>query len=188
MDEQAYQERLLKDAWIQMSPKTIGREIDMGMALIGCQDQYFKFKTLTPLYPTMSGKLKDPDFYEDLVWDLDQSKKDYKEEAKDLHTTVKIFKLNQDMTKEQIMVKYKNLPDNFETIYDHLKEVVFVNKNFDPDLFICGKLWLRELFLQAQNVVPSLNFKAFGVLSLLMTCSYFVTLVATDYVREKNGI
>ena len=80
------------------------------------------------------------------------------------------------------------MPDNFETIYDHLKELVFVNKNFDPDLFISGRLWLRELFLQAQSVIPSLNFKAFGVLCTLMTSTYFVTLIVNDYVRDKNGI
>ena len=77
MDEQAYQERLLKDAWITMSPKTIGREIDMGMGLIGCQDEYFKFKTLTPLYPTMTGKMTDASFYEDLAWDKDQFRTEY---------------------------------------------------------------------------------------------------------------
>ena len=87
-----------------MSPKTIGREIDMGMGLIGCQDEYFKFKTLTPLYPTMAGKMTDASFYEDVAWDKDQFRKEHNQEAKELRATMKIFKLNQDLTKEQIMV------------------------------------------------------------------------------------
>ena len=65
MDEQAFNERLLKSAWITMTPKTLLQEIGMGMDIIGCQDKYFRFKTLTPLYPTMTEKLTDPDCYDD---------------------------------------------------------------------------------------------------------------------------
>ena len=32
------------------------------------------------------------------------------------------------------MNNFKKLPDNFEIIYDHFKELVFVNKNYDPNL------------------------------------------------------
>ena len=45
------------------------------------------------------------------------------------------------------MDRVKQLPDNFEMIYDHLKELVFVNDNYDPNLQVSGKLMLRELFM-----------------------------------------
>jgi hypothetical protein len=34
----------------------------------------------------------------------------------------------------------------FETNYDYIRSQAFENENFDPDLRINAKLWLRELF------------------------------------------
>ena len=52
----------------------------------------------------MAGKMTDASFYEDVAWDKDQFRNEYNQEAKELRATMKIFKLNQDLTKEQIMV------------------------------------------------------------------------------------
>ena len=94
MDEQAFNERLLKSAWITMTPDTLLQEIGMGMDIIGCQDKYFRFKTLTPLYPTMTEKLTDPDCYDGQDWNLSTSVKLNKLETRSLSKTLKIFKLN----------------------------------------------------------------------------------------------
>ena len=40
----------------------------MGMVRVGANEKFFKFKTLTPLYPTMVGKLTDPDYWESEIW------------------------------------------------------------------------------------------------------------------------
>ena len=42
---------------------------------------------------------------------------------------------------------FKKVPSDFDGIYDFLTELVYVNKNYDPDLEISGKLWLRELYI-----------------------------------------
>ena len=68
MSMQAYNERLLSIAWITMSPHTALQEVEMGMVRVGANDKFFKFKTLTPLYPTMVGKLTDPDHWENEIW------------------------------------------------------------------------------------------------------------------------
>ena len=94
MDEQAFNERLLKSAWITMTPDTLLQEIGMGMDIIGCQDKYFRFKTLTPLYPTMREKLTDPGCYDGKDWNLSTSIKLNKSETRSLSKTLKIFKLN----------------------------------------------------------------------------------------------
>ena len=62
---------------------------------------------------------------------------------------MRIFKNNADRSKEEIMSKTKKLPKNFSETYDYLKRLVLENKNFDLDMKVDGKLWLRELFMQA---------------------------------------
>ena len=64
MTMQAYNERLLSIAWIRMSPHIALQEIEMGMVRVGANEKFFKFRTLTPLYPSMVGKLTDPDYWE----------------------------------------------------------------------------------------------------------------------------
>jgi hypothetical protein len=36
----------------------------------------------------------------------------------------------------------------FDENYDFIKSQAFEDQNFDPDLKVSGKLWLRELFMQ----------------------------------------
>ena len=86
------------------------------------------------------------------------------------------------------MDRVKQLPENFEMIYDHLKELVFVNDNYDPNLQVSGKLMLRELFMQAQNIIPDINYKLFTAFNMILVGSYFFTQLIYDYVRDKNDI
>ena len=137
-----------------MSPDTLAREIKMGMVLIGSQDHFFKFKTLTPIFPTMREKLTNPSFYDKTNWTFAKSRQEYLQETKELNEIYAVFERNQDCSKEELMGKFKKLPANFDTIYDFLSQLVYINKNYDPDLELSGRLWLRELYIQAQNTIP----------------------------------
>ena len=137
-----------------MSPKTLAREIEVGMVLIGSQETFFRFKTLTPIFPTMVEKLSNPDHYDDDNWNFGSSLNQDKAEVKELKKTLKLFKLNQDCSKHVIMEKHNNLPKEFENIYDYLQDLMYRNKNYDPNLEVNGRLWLRELYIQAQNTIP----------------------------------
>ena len=149
MSMQAYNERLLSIAWIKMSPHIALQEIEMGMVRVGANEKFFKFRTLTPLYPSMVGKLTDPDYWESEIWSHNIAVKKEREELNELGKTMRIFKNNADRSKEEIMNKTKKLPKNFSETYDYLKRLVLENKNFDLDMKVDGKLWLRELFMQA---------------------------------------
>ena len=71
-----------------------------------------------------------------------------RKELADLEKSLEIFKLNNHLTKEEVMLR-SNLPDNFELSYDYLTRLVLTDNNYDWDLKIDGRLWLRELFMQA---------------------------------------
>ena len=77
-----------------MSPKTLAREIEVCMVLIGSQETFFRFKTLTPIFPTMVEKLSNPNHYDDGNWNFTSSLKQNSAEVKELKKTLKIFKLN----------------------------------------------------------------------------------------------
>ena len=47
------QERLMARAWIVMPPDVMMLEIEKAMVKVGATEKFFKFKTLTPIYPTM---------------------------------------------------------------------------------------------------------------------------------------
>ena len=119
----------------------------MGMIRVGANDKFFKFKILTPLYPTMIGKLTDPEYWENEIWSQKIMVKKEREELTELGKTMRIFKNNANCEKDEIMKKFKKLPKNFDKTYDYLKRLVLENKNFNFDLKIDGKLWLRELFM-----------------------------------------
>ena len=137
-----------------MSPKTLAREIEVCMVLIGSQETFFRFKTLTPIFPTMVEKLSNPSHYDDGNWNFTSSLKQNSAEVKELKKTLKIFKLNQDCSKQVIIEKHSNLPNEFGIIYDYLQDLMYRNKNYDPNLEVNGRLWLRELYIQAQNTIP----------------------------------
>ena len=133
MSAQSYKERLLSLSWITMAPDTILNEIEMGMIRVGANDKFFKFKTLTPLYPTMFGKLTDPNYWDDEIWSQPSMVKKERKELKELGKSMRIFKNNAHLKKEDVIKKYKKLPENFSLSYDYLKKLVLENKNFDFD-------------------------------------------------------
>lgn len=51
--------------------------------------------------------------------------------------------------KEAIKAKHKNLPEEFDMDHAFLSSLIFRDNNYDPNLIIDGKLWLRELFMKA---------------------------------------
>ena len=59
-----------------MSPETTLKEIELGMVKIGCQEKYFKFKTLTPIYATQKSKITDPQYWEIAGWEYESNKKE----------------------------------------------------------------------------------------------------------------
>ena len=98
-----------------------------------------------------------------------------RKELADLRKSMEIFKITNNLTKEEVM-KRKNLPDNFELSYDYMAKLVFVDNNFDSDLQIDGRLWLRELFLQAQSNMIQLNWFVFVMITMIVLVPYYVVL------------
>lgn len=43
-------------------------EIEKAMVKVGATEKFFKFKTLTPIYPTMKDKLTDPEYWTKFQW------------------------------------------------------------------------------------------------------------------------
>ena len=41
------------------------------------------------------------------------------------------------------------MPEEFDMDHKFLTDLMLKNKNFDPDLKLSGKLWLRDLFMKA---------------------------------------
>ena len=68
MSKEAYRERLMRLSWITMPPDVALHEVDMGMIRVGTNQRFYKFKTLTPIYPTMFGKLTDENYWDDKKW------------------------------------------------------------------------------------------------------------------------
>ena len=59
------------------------------------------------------------------------------------------FQHKHNFEKEKIMKNHKNLPAEFEMDHNFLSSLIFKIDNYDMDLKIDGKLWLRELFMKA---------------------------------------
>ena len=58
------------------------------------------------------------------------------------------FKHNNNFEKEDILKNNNGkLPEKFDEDFEFLKKLVFRNDNFDPNVTVSGKLWLREIFL-----------------------------------------
>ena len=46
-----------------MHPEVIMQEIEKGMVMAGVSRRFFKFKTLSPLYPTLIDELNAPNYW-----------------------------------------------------------------------------------------------------------------------------
>ena len=43
----------------------------------------------------------------------------------------------------------KNVPKNFDEIYNYLYSLLFEKDNFDFEEVYCGRAWVNEMFIQA---------------------------------------
>ena len=59
------------------------------------------------------------------------------------------FQHNMNFEKEKIQKNHKNLPAEFEMDHTFLSSLIFRDNNYDMELTIDGKLWLREQFMKA---------------------------------------
>jgi len=60
--------RLLRWAWVTMPPEQALAEVELSMVKCGAQDHFFKFLTLTKVFPTMKKKITDPSYWEKFGW------------------------------------------------------------------------------------------------------------------------
>ena len=60
-------------AWIIMPPDVMMNEIEKAMVKVGATEKFFKFRTLSPIYPTMKSKLSDPDYWTKFEWTHDKA-------------------------------------------------------------------------------------------------------------------
>ena len=59
------------------------------------------------------------------------------------------FQHKMNFDKAMIQKKHKKLPQEFDMDHEFLSSLIFRNSNYETDLVIDGKLWLRELFMKA---------------------------------------
>ena len=93
MSKEAYRERLMRLSWITMPPEVALHEVDMGMIRVGTNQRFYKFKTLTPIYPTMFGKLTDENYWDNKYWSQSSMVKAERKELADLRKSMEIFKI-----------------------------------------------------------------------------------------------
>lgn len=108
------------------------KEIEMAMVRVGAIDQFFKFKTLTPIYPTMAQKLTDPGYWKKFEWTFDKSMKQEKMKQKNIKLILNEFQHNHLFDKAKIKEKHAGkLPDEFDMDYTYLTKLVFRDDNMD---------------------------------------------------------
>ena len=60
------------------------------------------------------------------------------------------FQHNLIFDKKEILERNNNVkPDEFEMDHEFLSTLMFKYHNYDEDLTLSGKLWLRDLFMKA---------------------------------------
>ena len=59
-------ESLIVFAWVNTVPHLLLKEIQKAMKKLGITEQYFTFKTMTPVYPDLLVRLQEKDYYEKL--------------------------------------------------------------------------------------------------------------------------
>ena len=68
-----FSERLIAQAWIWLPPEVALSEIEKAMVCQGSTDKFLRFKTLTPIYPTILEKLTDKNYWDKFGWTLKKS-------------------------------------------------------------------------------------------------------------------
>ena len=57
--------------------------------------------------------------------------------------------------------------------------------SLDDQYVFCGKLWMRELFLQVQVNSPQIKYGRVLVLATITSSSYLVGLLGTEYYLDE---
>ena len=127
------------------------KEIEMAMVRVGAIDKFFKFKTLTPIYPTMFQKLTDHDYWTKFEWTFEKSMAQEKMKQNNIKLILNEFQHNHIFEKDEIRKRHRRLPDEFDMDHTYLKKLVFRDDNYEAGQYVEGKLWLRELFMKAQT-------------------------------------
>ena len=68
------------------------------------------------------------------------------------------------------------MPEGFDMDFKFLQSLIFREKNYDENLVIDGKLWIRDLFLKAQTNMTLSNIPI-NLLNILTAASYFIAAV-----------
>jgi hypothetical protein len=121
------------------------------MARLGITQQTFNFKMLTPIYKLTEGKIKDSNYWDDKKWSFAAENKQEDEICDVLKPMLYEFQKKAIFKKPELKKRLKSSVANsplFDENYDFIKSQAFEDQNFDPDLKVSGKLWLRELFMQ----------------------------------------
>ena len=69
-------------------------------------------------------------------------------------------------------------------IYDFLEKLTLRNKNYDTELRISGKLWIRDLFMKAQAFIPQLKKSIRDLTVIIIVASYLVTTLIIDWKKD----
>ena len=75
-------------------------------------------------------------------------------------------------------------PDEFDIDHEFLTKLFFRDGNYDADLELSGKLWLRDLFMKAQTNILQVNNGLYLLATLLITGSYLMSTVVFDIYWE----
>ena len=86
------------------------------------------------------------------------------------------FLQSAEFNKGAVNAVFRPRAGNFDKVWEHLNRVAFMENHEDLDIKFQGKLWVRELFMRAQNIVIAhrvpLNVQM--ILCMLYLVSYFV--------------
>jgi len=128
-------------------------EITKTMNRLGISADSFFFKVLTPIYPPTKAKIFDKEYWEKNKWTFKGENKAESEINDVLDPMLYQFQKQAIFRKEAL--KQEVGPDVaesplFDTNYKFIRSQAFEDANFEPDLKIDAKMWLRELFMQCQ--------------------------------------
>ena len=142
-------ETLLAACWITVNPDFLLDEIDMNLTRVGAFEDTFKFKILSPVFPPTEEKLlKGSRFmctFPYTTLEIDQANR--KKQTENMAIVWTEF-LNFNM--RSMKTSMKNVPPNFDQIYDYLNSLLFEKENVDFEKTYDARLWLCELFINSQ--------------------------------------
>lgn len=151
--------------------------------MAGVSRRFFKFKTLSPLYPTLIDELNAPNYWN--KWTFKKSCEQELKEQAQMTFILNEFQHNLKFDREAILERHKReVPEGFDMDFKFLQSLIFREKNYDENLVIDGKLWIRDLFLKAQTNMTLSNIPI-NLLNILTAASYFIAAVVF-YAKQED--